>query len=190
MRSIKRIGTQPASLPLLADDILEFHAARLLLLTNICGIANRIDGLTKMAKLDFFTRYPDFFDVARAAIAPKDTSPEIGDDRGIDTVESAMVRHHYGPWDKRYYHVLAHLESKGLIRIDKDGRTYRIALTELGAERAKRLADRPSFGPLVAHMKNVKSVFGKKSGTALKDLIYRIFDKEVGKQTMGKAIVK
>jgi DNA-binding PadR family transcriptional regulator len=190
MRSINRIGTLPASLPLLADNILEFHAARLLLLMNICGTANRIDGLTKMAKLDFFTRYPDFFDVARAATTSKDTTSEIAEDRGIDTVESAMVRHHYGPWDKRYYHVLAHLESKGLISVSKVKSTYRISLTELGAERAKRLAERPSFGPLVAHMKNVKSVFGKKSGTALKDLIYRVFDKEVGKQTMGKAIVK
>jgi len=52
--------SQPISLPLAADDILEFHAARLLLLLEICGTAGRIDGLTKMAKLDFFKRYLDF----------------------------------------------------------------------------------------------------------------------------------
>ena len=70
MKSLSRLGTRPASLPLAADDILEFHAARLLLLIHVCGTAGRIDGLTKMAKLDFFTRYPDFFDAARAAIEP------------------------------------------------------------------------------------------------------------------------
>jgi hypothetical protein len=57
----------------------------------------------KMAKLDFFSRYPDFFEVARAAIAPSQSTAE--QQETDDTVESAMVRHHYGPWDKRYYHV-------------------------------------------------------------------------------------
>jgi len=69
MKSLSRLGTQPASLPLVTDDILEFHAARLLLLVKICGTAGRIDGLIKMAKLDFFRRYPHFFDVARAAVS-------------------------------------------------------------------------------------------------------------------------
>ena len=62
MRSLNRVGAQPRpAWPLAADDIVEFHAARLLLLMEICGVKGRIDGLTKMAKLDFFSRYPDFF---------------------------------------------------------------------------------------------------------------------------------
>jgi hypothetical protein len=67
MKSIKHLAAHPVSLPLAADDILEFHAARLLLLLEVCGTAGRIDGLTKMAKLDFFNRYPDFFAAASAA---------------------------------------------------------------------------------------------------------------------------
>ena len=70
MRSLNRVGMVPASLPLSADDIVEFHAARLMLLMHVCGVSGRIDGLTKMAKLDFFARYPDFFEVARAAVTP------------------------------------------------------------------------------------------------------------------------
>ena len=61
MKSLNRLGARSVSLPLSADDIVEFHAARLLLLLSVCGVAGRIDGLTKMAKLDFFARYPDFF---------------------------------------------------------------------------------------------------------------------------------
>lgn len=38
MRSLNRVGLQPVSLPLAADDIVEFHAARLLLLMDICGV--------------------------------------------------------------------------------------------------------------------------------------------------------
>src|SRR5690606_36452452 len=147
-------------------------AARLLLLMHICGVAGRIDGLTKMAKLDFFTRYPDFFEVARAAVgkapdgAERDTSQNEG-----DAVEASMVRHHYGPWDKRYYHVLAHLEAKQLINVGKQNKSYQISLTDLGGERAKLIAERASFAPLVQRLRQVKAVFGSRSGTFLKDLI-------------------
>ena len=70
MKSIKQIGFAPVSLPLSADNIVEFHAARILLLISLCGTGNRIDGLTKMAKLDFFVRYPDLFAVAKNASPP------------------------------------------------------------------------------------------------------------------------
>ena len=72
-----------------------------MLLMHICGV-KRIDGLTKMAKLDFFARYPDFFEAARSAIAPKNREA-VSDDGPMDErVELAMIRHHYGPWEKRY----------------------------------------------------------------------------------------
>lgn len=159
MKSLNRIGTRPMSLPLSADDIVEFHAARLLLLLHICGVSGRIDGLTKMAKLDFFARYPDFFAAARLAISPNRTDTDGDSDQGV---ESAMVRHHYGPWDKRYYHVLAALEAKRLISVTKEGNSYRLALTECGQQRAKILADKSSFGPLVTRMREVKKTFGGK----------------------------
>ena len=94
MRSIANLGTSPAALPIIAEDLVEFHAARLLLLFNICGINNQIDGLTKMAKLDFFVRYPEFFEEVTAHLGLK--SPTT-----MSTRESGMVRFHYGPWDKR-----------------------------------------------------------------------------------------
>lgn len=189
MKSLNRMGARPAALPLSADDLVEFHAARLLLLLHLCGIAGRIDGLTKMAKLDFFARYPDFFEAARAATASGDDAVDHPQESEA-AVESAMVRHHYGPWDKRYYHVLAHLESKRLISISKDGNAYRLVLTDLGKERAKVLATKSSFAPLVERMREIKETFGRKSGSFLKDLIYRLFDEEVGQRRMGHVIQK
>jgi DNA-binding PadR family transcriptional regulator len=179
MRSLNRVGSQPMSLPLSADDIVEFHVARLLLLTLVCGVKGRIDGLTKMAKLDFFARYPDFFEAARAAVTMQDHQSVIDQDYREKEIESAMVRHHYGPWDKRYYHVLAHMEAKGLITVSKERKSYRITLTDLGRERAEALARKPSFGLLVQRMGDVKRTFGGKTGTFLKTLIYRLFDEEV-----------
>lgn len=189
MKSIKRIGFRPASLPLSADDVVEFHAARLLLLTKVCGTANRLDSLTKMAKLDFFVRYPEFFEVARAATT-SNSDPDVPAPAEADAVESAMVRHHYGPWDKRYYHILAYLEANRLITVAKHQSSYRIALTDLGIERAKSLAARPSFATLVERMREIKKTFGARSGTYLKDLIYRLFDEEVGQRPMGQMIRK
>lgn len=189
MKSLKRLGLRPASLPLLADDVLEFHAARLLLLLRVCGISGRIDGLTKLAKMDFFVRYPDFFEVARREVQSersKDLLPTAESD--VASTESAMVRHHYGPWDKRYYQLLALLEAKKLITVSKEGNSYRISLTDLGVDRAIALSAKTSFKPLVVRMKGVKAVFGQKTGAYLKNLIYRLFDEEVGKRPLGESI--
>jgi hypothetical protein len=189
VKSLNRIGMVPAGVPLAADDVVEFHAARLLLLLSLCGVSGRIDGLTKLAKLDFFARYPDFFAVAKAA-----TENQVAKTQAVlspasgEAVEAAMVRHHYGPWDKRYYHVLAHLEAKGLIVVSKEGRAYRIILTNPGRERAKVLAERPSFQPLAARMRELKKVFGGRTGTSLKNLVYQLFDEEVGRRPLGQVI--
>lgn len=190
MKSLNRIGARPVSLPLAADEIVEFHAARLIVLMEICGVRGRMDGLTKMAKLDFFARYPDFFEAARSAVSPAVPATDGVAESRDDSVESAMVRHHYGPWDKRYYHVLAYMEAKGLITVRKERKSYQIALTNLGRDRAKALAARPSFAPLVARMQDVKTTFGGKTGSFLKQLIYQMFDAEVGRRPMGAKISK
>ncbi len=188
MKSVKRLGIYSMSLPLLADDVIEFHAARLLLLFNYCGVGGRIDGLTKMAKLDFFARYPDFFAVARRAAVPDAEDKHETSEPSDLAVEAAMIRHHYGPWDKRYYHILAHMEAKQLITVTKHGNVYRLGLTDEGMERTRVLAEKVSFAPLIERMREIKKVFGNKSGSMLKTLIYRLFDEEVKRRPMGKVI--
>ena len=182
MRSISNLGKQPAGLPIVADEILELHAARLLLLFRVCGTRNKINGLTKMAKLDFFVRYPEFFDEVceYLGVSPPGTS------RG--GVESAMVRHHYGPWDRRYYHVLAYLEGKGLLSVQKIGNAYDLELTKHGQASADKLKDRPAFSELVTRMRAVKKVFGAKTGSRIKSIIYEAFGKEVADKKRGEVI--
>lgn len=181
MKSIRALGRIPRSLPLSADDVTELHAARLLLLLHHCGSGEMIGGLTKLAKLDFFVRYPVFFERA-ARYLGKTISSES------DQAESPMVRHHYGPWDKRYYQVLAFLEARGLITVQKQGSTYDFTLTELGQEKAKTLTKSDSFASLVEQMRAVKKFFGRKSGTQLKNLVYEVFDEEVKQRRLGELI--
>ena len=140
MKSIHNLGDNPAGLPIAADDLLEFHAGRLLLLFRCCGTAGRIDGLTKMAKLDFFVRYPQFFNTACKKLG-------LPSESVAQSVESSMIRFHYGPWDDRYYHVLAYLEAKGLISASKDNKAFTLALTDQG----KDVANGTGQGCLIRH---------------------------------------
>ncbi len=185
MKSIANLGVIPESLSIVADDVLEFHAARLLLLIRICGEKGVLKGLTKMAKLDFFVRYPQFFQKATrvlgnySEIEPFSTNIEA---------ESRMVRYHYGPWDQRYYHVLAYLEAKGLIQTTKDGATINLILTDLGSKSSARLEEMISFATLINQMQQVKKILGHKKGSELKDLVYKIFDDEVAKLPIGEVI--
>jgi hypothetical protein len=181
MKSAKHIGDVPAGIQLRADDVLEFHAARVLLVFLLCGTAGRIDSLTKLAKLDFFVRYPDFFaEVCRHLGVAAQTR--------VGSTESAMVRHYYGPWDQRYYQLLAYLEGHGLIEARPKGSAFDLILTTTGRDTANRLRNDKVFESLCNHMRNVKKVLGRKSGSAIKNLIYKTFDEDIARRPLGESI--
>lgn len=170
------------SIPLISDEITELHAARLLLLCFYCGSDKKIYGLTKLAKLDFFVRYPICFIKAANHLKQKVLSVVV------EQIDSLMVRYHYGPWDKRYYQILAFLESRELISVQKKDNAYIFGLTEIGKKKAILLSKSASFKELVAQMKEVKKLLGKKSGNQLKNLVYEIFDEEVKQRKLGELI--
>lgn len=179
LKSIARLR-ELSSRPLIADSLLEFHASRLLLLLDVVGVKGRIEGLTKFAKLDFFVRYPSFF-----------FRLEDGDAEGPSTIsgaDSPMIRYHYGPWDPRYYQVLAYLEGTGAIIVTPTSKGYTLALTTAGRALAKALRRKASFAELVKHMRRVKKKFGSRTGSSLKRLIYREFESEVADVDMQAVI--
>jgi hypothetical protein len=179
MKSILTVDRISRGLPVFADDLIEFHASRLLLLLRICGTDGKLDSLTKMAKLDFFARYPSFF--RRITHAESTTARE-------DAIESAMVRFHYGPWDHRYYDVLGYLVARGLVELERHRNRVEIRITSEGRNYADALAVKREFRKALLHLRSVKAKFGAKSGNALKELIYRHFDAEVTKRSMGEII--
>ncbi len=182
LRSFRNLTNYPAGQTLSAESILEFHAARLLLLLHICGRNGELEGLTKLAKLDFFVRYPSFF--ARACRHLKKPVPQVP-----ETIEAAMVRHHYGPWDHRYYHVLSFLEGANLVQVRKTGGSaYHFTLTKTGAATAQRIGAQPAFAEMIQLMRQVRSVLGPRNGENLKQLIYFLFDAEVADRPLGEVI--
>lgn len=187
MKSIKNIDKTAAGLSINSDEIIEFHAARLLLLISMCGNKSKdndghsIEGLTKLAKLDFFIRYPSFFNRISKYL-------QKGMEIESEEVESKMIRFHYGPWDKRYYQVLPYLEARGIIKIEKNNKQYIFSLTKLGEDLAKQLRNNKKYDDLVRKMKVVGKTFRNTSGSRLKDLIYEVFKSEVVNKNLDEII--
>lgn len=96
-RELGALAAPPLYRPWDPDDSIDFHAARLLVLLRRCGEGSRyhIEGRTKLAKLDFFLRYPAFLERARAAVRAtgRDIAPWRAD--GAE-VEAPMIRYRYG----------------------------------------------------------------------------------------------
>lgn len=166
----------------------ELHCARLLVLLEAFGGENghgEIEGLTKLAKLDFLLRYPVMLE--RALIA-RNRSPKAAEiqPHERDSVESKMVRYRFGPWDHRYWRLLALLQGKGLIRVRRQGLARMVGLTEKGRALALELARSPEF-QLVARRAIALRQTLNLNGTALMRFIYDTFP-EIASMQMNEEI--
>jgi len=156
------------------DDNL--HMARLLMLMQAHAGKSRkpVEGITKLAKLDFLLRYPNCLE--RALIA-KGKSTETANIHDFErtTIESKMVRFRYGPWDHRYRRWIALLVAKGLVHADVEGRTVKLWLTESGSAVADDLSSDSELHDLSKRATLVARSFGPMSGSGLKDFVYETF---------------
>jgi hypothetical protein len=160
----------------------DFNEARLLLLLRAAagtGSAPKpMDGIMKLAKMDFFLRYPNMLARALEAIAVTKTLarkaaatiPE--EDR--DTIEARMIRFRFGPWDPRYRRWLSILVSKGLAHVYHEGRTVKILLTDKGKLLAEMLAAGDDFARLAERAKVVNFAVGGMAATKITAFVYKI----------------
>lgn len=173
------ITNRPLATLFLLDDNIPFHATRLVLLIALAGTPG-IVGRTKLAKLDFFVRYPDYLLKAAEIEGKQTVVQEIKQImKSNPTIESYMIRYKYGPWDQKYYLVLAYLSGKKLIEVQRQGNMDSFLLTETGADLASDLIEQPEFHLLSDRCRIVKKLFGDVSGTKIKDFIYRHFPEVV-----------
>lgn len=156
------------------DDHL--HMARMLMLLEAhAGKTNKpVEGVTKLAKLDFLLRYPNCLERALIAMN-KPTEPAHFQEFERTTIESKMVRFRYGPWDHRYRRWISLLVGKGLLHAGVEGRTVKLWLTEAGHETASALGNSIDLEDLAGRAKLVAKTFGSMSGTALKEFVYETF---------------
>lgn len=167
-----------------AENADGLHLARLLVLLRSADKRGKnapkpIEGITKLAKLDFLLRYPVYLERALVALgkSPADAAVQP---RERTTVETKMIRFRYGPWDGRYRRWLTLLTSRGLITVSLNGRRIEIALTDCGRTLADELATRPAFNDFAARGAVVIKAVGAMSATKLKDFVYAIVPEITG----------
>ncbi|MCX4832493.1 hypothetical protein OG746_27515 [Streptomyces sp. NBC_01016] len=170
-------------LSLLRDD-LAYHQARVLLLVDAvskaAGHAGKLDGLTKLAKLDFLLRYP--------ALAPQvlDNLPVFDPRLNLSReelatpteVEAPMVRYKYGPWDDRYYTVIGALVGRGLLKYAR-GRKGSVALsmTKEGRRLSDQMGKSRDWKALSERSEAIATASAGMTGNSLKDLVYQRLEK-------------
>lgn len=163
------------------------HLARLLLIFKALAADSPdrpLAGLTKLAKLDFLLRYPVFLERALEARRANMVNVRTETYERL-SVESAMVRYRFGPWDERYRRFLNLLSGKGLIRVTVEGRTITMFLTPAGISAANDLSSLPEFEQLNRRAQLLKHF--NLTATNLMRFIYETFP-EIGSLRSGEPI--
>lgn len=159
---------------------LAYHQTRVLLLVTAVaatdGHNRKLDGLTKLAKLDFLTRYPALGPVVLDRLSASDNRLHIERDSSemsATDVEAPMTRYKYGPWDDRYYPVIGALVGRGLVKYVK-GRKGSVALspTPAGKKLAKDIGSTDDWQHINDRCAAVAEASAGLNGTTLKNLIY------------------
>lgn len=155
---------------------LDYHLGRVLLLvasfTDSAG--DGIDGLTKLAKLDFLLRYPGMLGrVLRQMelVWAEGTEPSRDEELAV---ESAMIRYKYGPWDDRYYPIAGALIGMGLVEVRSGRGRIALRVTDSGRRIAGDLAATPEWATVASRTHLLAEVFAQYAGSRLKELIYRL----------------
>jgi hypothetical protein len=152
---------------------LDYHIGRvLLLLQAMTPRGGRLEGLTKLAKLDFLLRYPAFLERLMHVDG-------VGWPEGLEptpserlAVESRMIRYKYGPWDDRYYPVVGALVGMQLAETSVENGRYTLRLTRRGRQVARHLASDSRWATMAGRASLLREHYNF-SGNALRERIYR-----------------
>jgi hypothetical protein len=157
----------------MSDESIEYHAARVLVLVDaMAPRGGPVDGLTKLVKLDFLLRYPQFLDrlLQSDRIAwPEGLEPTEAERLAVD---SPMIRYKYGPWDDRYYPILGYLVGTGLAVVERERGAMSVRLSDEGRRLAKTLAADAAWRKIASRAALLRDHFNL-TGNALKERIYK-----------------
>lgn len=166
-------------LALVRND-LAYHQARVLLLATAVagskGHANKLDGLTKLAKLDFLLRYPALAPQVLDRLDAQDPRLHLSVEEISEPteVEAPMTRYKYGPWDDRYYAIIGALIGRGLLRYTSARKgSVAVAPTTTGRRLATQFAEEDLWTVIADRGAAIAEASAGMTGNALKDLIYQ-----------------
>ncbi len=162
----------------------EGEARILLLIEAFSRGVHRLEGRTKLAKLDFFLRYPTYF---RRALHIRGAIPE--QEQKIKTpenIEDRMVRYRYGPWDPAYYAILGRLIGKRLAQTVPISKGIGYKATDQGRTIARDIMTEPAWQETTEKIALLLQYLNLQ-GTTLKNFIYMNFP-EVTQATWGQVL--
>lgn len=169
------------------NESLDAHVARILLLVDTFSTTSEgLDGLTKLAKLDFLVRYPVFLEALdlKQGIQDADLRPPRDIDRAA--VESPMMRYKYGPWDERYYSIVGALIGRGLAEYVPGRGRVALRITDEGQGIAETLRRLPNWIEIDSRLRHLRRHYDV-PGSRLKSMIYETFPQLV-EQRIGSRI--
>jgi hypothetical protein len=149
----------------------------LLLIDAFTGDQKSLEGRTKLAKLDFFLRYPRYLDRA-IAIRTSNEAPDPADG-SAESIEQRMVRYRYGPWDPAYFALLGSLIGRGLVIPASVNAGIGYRATERGRDLAARLSTSPAWADTASRTKLLRRHLDL-SGSNLKNFVYNNFPEVAG----------
>lgn len=163
----------------------EGEARLLVLIAAFSGRQEGLQGRTKLAKLDFLLRYPEFLE---RALLDRGAEPEVAAMATTERnpLEQRMVRYRYGPWDPSYFALLGSLIGRRLVEVIPYNRGLGYRATPDGRSLAKALGAEPAWSEIKERADLLKKHFDL-SGSTLKDMVYRLFP-EVADATWREAL--
>jgi hypothetical protein len=156
----------------------ESEVRLLLLIHAFSGKTKALEGRTKLAKLDFFLRYPKFLERALRIRNPRALLSHEITEQGND-IENRMIRFRYGPWDPSYFVILGRLIGRGLIIPVPVSGGVGYKTTDKGATLSEKLSDAEPWKATVLCTQLLRRNFDL-NGTFLKEFIYKNFPEVAG----------
>jgi hypothetical protein len=154
----------------------EGEARLLLLIDAFSKNGAHLQGRVKLAKLDFLLRYPRFFERAMAARGREVTVEHEAE----PAIEQRMVRYRYGPWDPAYYGLIGSLIGRELVVSVPQSRYIGLRVTEVGHKIAQEIAATEPWSETAKAAANLRTEFGDRTGTFLKNFVYDTFPEVAG----------
>ena len=155
----------------------------LLLVAAFTTSKNSLEGRTKLAKLDFLLRYPQFLQRAITIQAPAAKPLDLEEG---ETIETRMLRYRYGPWDPAYFAILGSLIGRGLIVPVPTATGIGYRATVNGKSLAQKIGSTEPWRDVARSVRLLKIHFDK-SGTWLKNFVYQHFP-EVVNSSWGQTL--
>lgn len=154
----------------------------LMLLNTFSGKkkTGKIEGIIKLAILDFLIRYPVALDRVLEQEEIKGNKKAASKRLVLqsyewNSIEAKMMKFNFAPWDFKYRKTISILKAKKLVEIDVNSKKVVLGITDKGIKLSNSINEINSYKYLLIRCRILKTIFGSWSQKKLIDTIYFTF---------------